>query len=586
MQHTPTRAQLRIYDFIEHRSGNGIIDAVAGAGKTTTLMECAKYIPDQGDAVYCAFNKSIQQEIERKFREKNVHVSVSTIHSLGFQMLRKIRDFRVSDYKYRTIVQDKEFFGKLIPEMDKILAVHGYPTVEKLKEMDRSGLRLDWKSKNLLFEGRQYVHKITKRLLEINLKSRCSLSGDNIGDFIEMIRHFGIIPRQECDHRTFHDEATAYFNMNRLLLAEGNARASSEGIIDFTDLLYLPYKWNLPAGRQYGFVFVDECQDLSKAQVKVVEKYLRKDGRLLAVGDPYQAIYGFAGADCESFERVRKAFNCKLLELTDCFRCPKDVIRLAKEIRRDIEGFKNYPGKLHKIPNKEVMANIRQGDLVICRTRLPLRQLAMKLINKNFKVRIHHDELSLFIGDYKRNFTNDEMSKALNDNNVDAFFENAKERNRMRIKSEFKDSDATTRDILIEDEVRGMEESLDFLREKYFEWHKNTLEMILKHLESMLSSPLENAIRISTIHRAKGLESDRVFILDYDKLPKKSELEWEKIQERNLHYVALTRPKEELYLCDSQSRNKGRGHDEQGRTAQPHNNKSAKIKRLWKSFFN
>ena len=97
-----------------------------------------------------------------------------------------------------------------------------------------------------------------------------------------------------------------------------------------------------------------------------------------------------------------------------------------------------------------------------------------------------------------------------------------------------------------------MESTLDFLKSKFFEWQLNTLELILKKLKHMLSNPGDDAIKISTIHRAKGLENNRVFILEYNKLPYRRDLEWQNIQERNLHYVAVTRPKEELYLCEDE----------------------------------
>ena len=87
----------------------------------------------------------------------------------------------------------------------------------------------------------------------------------------------------------------------------------------------------------------------------------------------------------------------------------------------------------------------------------------------------------------------------------------------------------------------------------------------------MLSNPSEDAIKISTIHRAKGLENDRVFILEYDKLPPPRDLEWENIQERNLHYVAVTRPKEELYLCASQLQTDSEEPDEDAQPATPVN---------------
>ena len=289
------------------------------------------------------------------------------------------------------------------------------------------------------------------------------------------------------------------------------------------------------------------------------------------MGDPYQAIYGFAGADCESFQRVQESFNCTRLGLTDCFRCPKDVITIAQTIRPDIKGFKTDSGKIYKIPFREVIINIKEGDLVLCRTRLPLRGLALKLINKDFKVKIHPDELDEFIGDYRHNFTPQELRKVLNDEIIDAFFEHAKERNRKRIAKENQNADSIIRAILIREETATMEDTLDFLKKKYFDWHLNSLDYILRQLKTMLYDRSDEAIRISTIHRAKGLENDRVFILDYDKLPPKRDLEWENIQERNLHYVAVTRPKQELYLCSSQLINDGDEPAENAQLATPIN---------------
>ncbi len=571
MAFNPTDAQLKIYEFVEHGTGNGIIDAVAGAGKTTTLMGCISHIPNINDVIYCAFNTSIRKELQKKFKDANQNVKVSTIHALGFQMLRATKNFRLDDYKYNHIIKEPQFFDTLIPDIDKILGYHSHPTVAELRQLEERRDILDWNEKNDLNEGQQYVGKIIRRLLDINQKYRCTLEEDDVKCYDAMIRHFGIIPYFEQGMSTYNDEVEAYFRLHQKLIKEGNSMAISHGIIDFTDQIYLPFIMNLTAQKKYGFVFVDECQDLSKAQVKVVEKYLREDGRLLAVGDPYQAIYGFAGADCNSFLRVTDSFNCTVLGLTDCFRCPQDVIRLAQSLRGDIKGFKDYPGKIYKIPNREILINIKEGDLVICRTRLPLRALALKLINKDFKVKIHPDELQEFMGDYKKNFTPQELRKILNDDIIEPFFEHAKERNQKRITHENQNADAIIRKILIKEEVDTMVTTLDFLKKKYFDWHLNTLDNILKRLKLMLSNPSDDAIRISTIHRAKGLENNRVFILEYDKLPPPRDLEWENIQERNLHYVAVTRPKEELYLCDSQLITDSEEPDENAQPATPIN---------------
>ena len=571
MADKPTVAQLNIFDFVKNGTGNGIIDAVAGAGKTTTLIGCVSHIPDLSNVIYCAFNTSIRKELQKKFKDEKKNVKVSTIHALGFQMLRASKKFMLDDYKYNHIIKEPQFFETLIPDIDRILGFHSHPTVTELRQLEERREILDWNEKNDLNEGQQYVGKIIRRLLDINQKYRCTLEEDDVKCYDAMIRHFGIIPYYEQDFSTYNDEVEAYFRLHQKLIKEGNSMAISHGIIDFTDQIYLPFIMNLTAQKKYGFVFVDECQDLSKAQVKVVEKYLCEDSRLLAVGDPYQAIYGFAGADCNSFERVKKSFNCTVLGLTDCFRCPQDIIRLAQSLRPDIKGFKNYAGKIYSIPHREVIINIKEGDLVICRTRLPLRGLALKLINKDFKVKIHTDELQEFMGDYKKNFTPQELRKVLHDEIIEQFFEHAKERNRKRITKENQNADAIIRKLLIKEEVESMETTLDFLKKKYFDWHLNTLENILKRLKLMLSSPNEDAIRISTIHRAKGLENDRVFILEYDKLPPPRDLEWENIQERNLHYVAVTRPKEELYLCASQLLTDSEEPDEDAVPAQPIN---------------
>jgi len=566
-----TDAQNYIYDFIANQAGNGIIDAVAGAGKTTTLMGCVDHISDLSDVVYCAFNASIRKEIRRKFHEAHKNIEVATIHSLGYKLLRTKRNYRLDDFKYKEIIKSQEFLKSLEPEMDVILRLHGYPEVKVLRTMEEQRNSLDWEDKNNLNEALQEVNRIKERLLDINQKYRCTLEQDNVERYDAMIKHFGIISKSEQLESSYCDVVKAYFIMHQKLLKEGNSIAESNGIIDYTDQLYLPSLWNLTAQKQYGFVFVDECQDLSRAQVGIVKKYLREDGRLLAVGDPYQAIYGFAGADCDSFQRVKDSFNCTLLKLTDCFRCPQDVIKRAQVLRKDIKGFKQESGKIYEIPYREVVVNIKEGDMVLCRTRLPLRDLALKLISKNFKVKIHPDELDEFLGDYSHYFTSQEQCTVLNDDTIEEFFKHVKERNRKRIAAEKQNVDPVLRKIEIREEVATMEETIDFLKRKYFDWHLNTLEYLLRQLKQMLSCPGEEAIRLSTIHRAKGLENSRVFILDYDKIQPIRELEWENTQELNLHYVALTRSKEELYLCWSQEYTERDEPDEEVQPALPIN---------------
>lgn len=544
MAFQPTPAQANIYNFVKNGTGNGIIDAVAGAGKTTTLMGCVDYLPKLQDVLYCAFNTSIRKEIQKKFHSRGKSVAVKTIHSLGFHIIRHSIKAQIVIDKYKTIMENHEFFESLMPEINGILNINHFLSVQEIRSLQKR-TDLEWEEKNALNESSKFVGKIEIRLRDINDKYRLTLCENTFEAYREMVDHFSIFEEDGCSD----DELRLFMSAHQKLLKEGNSIAASHGYIDFTDQLYLPYALNLSSKVQYGFVFVDECQDLSKAQLEVVKKYVRPGGRVLAVGDPYQSIYGFAGADSQSFWRVKDSFSCTPLSLTDCFRCPADVIKLAQTIREDINGFKTEQGIVAKIDNNEVMMNLRAGDLVLCRFRAPLLALAMKLVNKDIKVHLHPDEVQEFIGDYKAYFRPAELKKSITDETIDSFFEKIRERNEKKIIKDNANVDSIIRSFRIKEAMSLLDESLKFFRKKYLDWQLNTIDSILVRLKETLSYLGDDAIKISTIHRAKGLENDRVFILEYNKLPVPREQAWETEQERNLHYVAVTRPKKELYLC-------------------------------------
>lgn len=70
----------------------------------------------------------------------------------------------------------------------------------------------------------------------------------------------------------------------------------------------------------------------------------------------------------------------------------------------------------------------------------------------------------------------------------------------------------------------------------------------------LITEPSDNAVIISSIHQVKGLEAKRVFIINYNLMPYTSQRKTadENIQEKNLRYIAITRAKEALYLCEGE----------------------------------
>ena len=102
----PSKYQKNIFDFIEHGVGNLVVEAVAGSGKTSTIVQALKLIPIDKKILFCAFNKDIVKELTKKIG-KQENVDVRTVHSLGLLMLQrnfKDKELSINENKYRQFI--------------------------------------------------------------------------------------------------------------------------------------------------------------------------------------------------------------------------------------------------------------------------------------------------------------------------------------------------------------------------------------------------------------------------------------------------------------------------------------------------
>jgi late competence protein required for DNA uptake (superfamily II DNA/RNA helicase) len=77
-----SKFQENIFSWIEHDQGHLVVEAVAGSGKTTTLVKCLDFISDKCKVLMSAFNTDIVTELKKKTKDKD-NVEVRTIHGLG-----------------------------------------------------------------------------------------------------------------------------------------------------------------------------------------------------------------------------------------------------------------------------------------------------------------------------------------------------------------------------------------------------------------------------------------------------------------------------------------------------------------------
>jgi superfamily I DNA/RNA helicase len=305
-------------------------------------------------------------------------------------------------------------------------------------------------------------------------------------------------------------------------------------------MLWLPYVLELTPD-QAAWVFVDECQDLNRAQLELVLKTRASGGRMLFVGDPSQAIYGFAGADCDSFWSIQRRTGATLMALSVCYRCPTSVVELARQIVPEIEAAPGAPvGTVGYVKETELTGKLAAGDMVLCRLTAPLVSLCLDLIGRQVPARVRGRDIGAQITAVVRKVA--EMPGYT----WESFGESLGRYQDMMAAKLANRADA-------EGQLEALEDKCNAVRTCYESFHASSADHLVSLIEGLFSDRDERGMVIlCTVHRAKGLENDTVYILRPDKLPLSwpNQTEDEAAQESNLKYVAITRAMRALYFVE------------------------------------
>ncbi len=263
--------QVDILDWVQNGDGNGLIIAVAGAGKTSTLIEALAQM--RGTVAFAAYNKAIADEIKEKVGKRGIgaSVKVGTFHSFGYRAwITAHPKMKVDGNKIYDLVRAMRYKGtESMPETM-------YEFVEKLVSLVRSS-------------GIGIICPINK-----NDAWNAIIDHHGLDDLLT-----GKKPWEESDMDPEELQAlieSAKVWAMRILRESIRMAQADDSLIDFDDQLYMPLHDGLYI-QQYDWVLVDEAQDTNPIRLAFAKALLAPGGRFLAVGDPMQAIYGFSGAD-------------------------------------------------------------------------------------------------------------------------------------------------------------------------------------------------------------------------------------------------------------------------------------------------
>ncbi|WP_294655969.1 ATP-dependent helicase, partial [uncultured Fusobacterium sp.] len=279
--------QLKALTSIE---GQYLVIAGAGSGKTRTIIYRTAFLLEQGikeeEILMVTFTRKAADEMKSRLEdllERDIKVEIGTFHSFCMKLMGKNRN---------------------LFNLEKIIVID-----EKEK---KSIIGVIIREKRLKLEiGKERVLNIIEGLEK----------GKNIDD---------ILTEKEKEYKepleNLIRDYKKYKKINRLF--------------DFNDLIdkvLIKLKSDIDFRRylqkKYRYIIVDEYQDTDKKQRDILKMICGKDGNLMVVGDDYQSIYGFRGAELENILRFNEDFpNSYLIKLEKNYRSTEEIVEYSNKI--------------------------------------------------------------------------------------------------------------------------------------------------------------------------------------------------------------------------------------------------------------
>lgn len=478
-----TSQQLDIHAAFRTRKSLNII-AGAGTGKTTTIVSGEMYLPPS--TLFLAFNKSIADELKKRMP----HRDCRTFHAIALRNLQQRVGRRdVDAHKYVKLAEAEGF------NREEATIISDIVSMFQLQEDGIYTPAEEWTSE---------------------------FFGDTCGP------ELALIDAPEGSNMTPHDAVFSAMNLLRRELNNPTAYT-------FDDMLFmLAYfarskKWFL---MDYDCIVVDEAQDVSPIRLDLLKRFSK---RCIAVGDPKQSIYKFAGAMTGAMQSIKDHFKSEDLPLSITWRCDKAIIDEAAlvvgpylEPRPDAGE-----GQITRIDVRTLVdSRLSEDTMVLCRTNAPLLKLALRMLARRNPFSLQSDYPSRLCKKSKR------IAKGISGMAAfrTAVFEHYEEKIEMAKTEGLKAMLLDEREaVMVVAEVCN---SPDDVADKFEELMRSKFGPIL-----------------TTGHKAKGLEAQRAILIRPDLTPAPwvdPQDEESMQQELNLKYVMITRAKREFVYAEGE----------------------------------
>lgn len=501
----PSSEQQDIFDCLRFEDVNIHGEAGAGSGKTTTALRAMGLSHQlKHKTGMMAFNRAIVDDIEPRLPH---HVQIGTAHSFGYRaFMKKFGKSNIPDRRKGEPSKTEAILSDMIPDLDPTRA--------------RGSHKGD--TKNLLYSLEKLIGMVKVTLTDWN-------DMDKVYELIDRYNIDFVITTDNKPRDFFEEFIRPVFSD---MMDQHVARTH---VIDFSDMIWLPIQYNIPI-EGFDMLYCDEWQDASPMMLELAARMVGEDGRVLTIGDRFQSIYGWAGADIHSIDKTIERFNSKQLPLMTCYRCGHKIIEEVNKIMPNLRAFeKNPQGEVitHYDPSEFKYEEIPDGAMILCRRNSGLVRPCFEFLKRGRKAIIKGQDIG------------DNLIYLIDNLNAHTM-------------TDFKESLLAWREekiTAIEKRKRPSQEAIQNIEDQYealMALSENCMGVhdVKNKISMIFTDKKTPGVTLSSMHKSKGLEADEVVIVQADRM----RLSHEKMkpedheQERNLEYVAKTRAKNKLTM--------------------------------------